>query len=99
MRSRYVPPSPRSARFALPWLLSACFILVATANAAPLPLSLEDARRRAADAAPSLGALSARLVAAREEASRAAALPDPMLTLGIDNLTVTGADACRRPTR
>jgi outer membrane protein TolC len=40
-----------------------------------------------------LDARRAGVIAANEEAARAGALPDPMLTVGIDNLPVTGADA------
>jgi outer membrane protein TolC len=40
-----------------------------------------------------LDARKAGVTAASEEAARAGALPDPMLTVGIDNLPVTGTDA------
>ena len=56
-------------------------------------LTLEAAVQRAVAQAPLLAARDAQVVAAREEARRAGALPDPMLTVGIDNLPVTGADA------
>lgn len=43
--------------------------------------------------APMLLARQARLEAARQEARRADQLPDPELTVGIDNLPITGEDA------
>ena len=61
----------------------------------PLPLTLEEAMQGAAARAPRLDAQAARLVAAQEDAARAGRLPDPVLSAGIDNLTVTGADAFR----
>lgn len=56
-------------------------------------LTLEQATRLAAERAPMLDARRAGLSAAKEEAARAGALPDPMLTVGIDNLPITGTDA------
>lgn len=56
-------------------------------------LSFDDALQLAAERAPMLRARHAQLVASREEAARAAALPDPKLVLGVANLPVTGADA------
>ena len=56
-------------------------------------LSLDEAVRRAGDQAPRLQAQDAAIEAAREDASRAGALPDPMLEVGIENLPVTGPDA------
>lgn len=57
------------------------------------PLSFEEAQRLAVARAPALRARQAQTDAAREDAARAAALPDPRLTLGLTNLPVTGADA------
>jgi outer membrane protein TolC len=56
-------------------------------------LSLGDAVRRAADQTPRLQAQDAAIEAAREDAARAGALPDPMLEFGIENLPVTGSNA------
>lgn len=64
-----------------------------TALAAPAGLSLQEAVRVAVERAPLLDARRAQVDAARQEARRAGALPDPMLTVGIDNLPVTGGDA------
>lgn len=55
--------------------------------------SFDDALRLAAERAPTLHARESQIAATREEAARAAALPDPRLTLGVANLPVTGADA------
>lgn len=63
------------------------------ALAAPIELPLSEAVRRAIARAPLLDARRLQVEAARQEARRAGALPDPMLMAGIDNLPVTGADA------
>ena len=56
-------------------------------------LTLPAAVQRAVAQAPLLVARQAQTVAAHEESRRAGALPDPMLTVGVDNLPVTGTDA------
>jgi len=56
-------------------------------------LSLDEAVRQAGNQAPRLQAQDAAIDAAREDAARAGALPDPMLEFGIENLPVTGSDA------
>jgi len=56
-------------------------------------LSFADALRLATERAPMLEARQSRIEAAREEAARAAALPDPKLKVGVANLPVTGDDA------
>lgn len=56
-------------------------------------LTLPEAVKRAARQAPRLEAQDAAITAAQEDAARAAALPDPMLEFGVDNLPVTGSDA------
>lgn len=63
------------------------------AFAAPTDVSLAEAVHRAVERAPSIDARRSQVEAARQESRRAGALPDPMLTVGIDNLPVTGADA------
>ena len=60
---------------------------------APAGLPFEEAVRLAVERAPTLEARQSQTLAAREEAVRAAALPDPKLTVGIDNGPVTGTDA------
>ncbi|MBC9081067.1 TolC family protein [Stenotrophomonas maltophilia] len=56
-------------------------------------ISFNDAQRLAAERAPLLKARQSQIAATQEEAVRAAALPDPKLTLGLTNWPVTGADA------
>lgn len=68
-------------------------IIATPAGAASAPLSFDDAVRLASERAPALAARRSQTAAAQEEAVRAAALPDPQLTVGIANWPVTGADA------
>lgn len=73
-----------------------CLTVLATpiaALAASHQLTLPEAIRLASERAPMLDARRAGVSAAQEEAARAGALPDPMLTVGIDNLPVTGSNA------
>ena len=58
--------------------------------AVPSTLSLKQAVYLAVERAPILDARRAQVEAAREEAVRADALPDPVLTVGIADLPVTG---------
>ena len=77
-------------------LLRACVLagaLLPLSAVAAERLTLAEAVRRATQLAPGLDAQRAAIEAAQAEASRAGALPDPMLSIGIDNLPVTGADA------
>lgn len=74
-------------------LLIPALLLPALALAAAPGVTLEDATRLAVQRAPMLDARRARIDAAQQEARRAGALPDPMLTVGIDNLPITGMDA------
>lgn len=57
------------------------------------PIGFDEAVRLAVARAPTLQARRSQSDAAREEAVRAAALPDPRLTLGLANVPVTGAEA------
>lgn len=63
------------------------------AAAAPQGLSLDRAIALAVQRAPSLDARRFRVEAARHDVARADALPDPTLTVGIDNMPITGAGA------
>ncbi|MEO7014081.1 MAG: TolC family protein [Dokdonella sp.] len=78
-------------------VLPAClFVLFAGArigNAAESELSLDAAIALALTRAPMIEAREAGIAAATEEVARAAALPDPMLALGVQNLPIAGADA------
>ena len=82
------PSVARRARVFLSFLLCAWPLLASSA-----PLTLQQATQRALERAPLLDARRSGIVAATEERARAGALPDPMLTVGIDNLPVTGGDA------
>lgn len=74
-------------------LCMAVLAMPIAALAASHELTLAEAVRLATERAPMLDARRAGVSAAQEEAARAGALPDPMLTVGIDNLPVTGSDA------
>lgn len=73
--------------------LSLLLLLPDTGLAAQSPLSMEDAVLMAVARAPLLDARRAQVEAARQDFRRAGALPDPIMTVGIDNLPVTGSDA------
>lgn len=92
MHSRgHCPSTSSAARLArafVSFLLCAWPLLASTA-----PLTLQQATQRALERAPMLDARRSGVVAASEERARAGALPDPVLTVGIDNLPITGSDA------
>ncbi|MGO4551253.1 TolC family protein [Lysobacter sp. 2RAF19] len=93
MNSRFVRCSSwRTPAHALAVFFCLVVLPVATAVAAD-GVSLPEALRLAASRAPGLDARRYGVAAAQEEAARAGALPDPTLTVGIDNLPVTGSDA------
>lgn len=79
--------------FTLAALALAASLLSSAAWAAQGTLGFDEAVSQAAELAPMLTARQADITAAREEAARAAALPDPRLTVGIENWPVTGPDA------
>jgi outer membrane protein TolC len=70
------------------WMLGASL-----ATAAEPPLTLAEAQRRAIERSTALKAQDAAASASREMAVAAARLPDPVATLGINNLPVDGPDA------
>ena len=74
------------------WCLAVGFVVTPTWSVAA-GISFDDAQRLAAERAPLLKARQLQIAAAQEIAVRAAALPDPKLTLGLANWPVTGADA------
>ncbi len=82
--------SPR--RWPAAWWLALGLVVVPGWSAAT-DLSFDDALRIATERAPMLQARQSQIAAGREEAVRAAALPDPRLTLGLANWPATGADA------
>ncbi|MEO6365544.1 MAG: TolC family protein, partial [Luteimonas sp.] len=61
--------------------------------AATPALRFDEALRLAVARAPELAARRSQTEATRQEAARAASLPDPKLIAGIDNLPITGSDA------
>lgn len=73
-------------------LMLALTFVAAPAWSAP-PVAFDEAVRLAVARAPTLQARRSQIDAAREEAARADALPDPRLTLGLVNVPVAGADA------
>jgi cobalt-zinc-cadmium efflux system outer membrane protein len=56
-------------------------------------ISFDDAIHQAVERAPALAARQAQTRAAEEDAHRAAAMPDPQLTFGLQDLPVTGSGA------
>ncbi|MBX9609224.1 MAG: TolC family protein, partial [Gammaproteobacteria bacterium] len=73
---------------ALGWALAAPL-----ACAADSPLTFDATLALAEQSSPSLAALDARQRAAQARITPAGELPDPQLTLGLDNLPLGGGDA------
>jgi outer membrane protein TolC len=65
---------------------------VAAAVAAQSPLTLSDAQRLAVQRSHQLSAQDAAVTAAREMVIAAGQLPDPVATLGVNNLPINGPD-------
>ncbi len=86
-------PRPLSTCLPLAWLACALLFAAFPAASTSIPVGFPQALRLAEQGAPLLEARQARLEAAREDAGRAAALPDPRLTLGLSNWPVNGPDA------
>ena len=74
------------------WVVVLALAAGATANAAPPPLSLEQALLRAEQRAPSLIARQSALAGAQVARPAAGQLPNPKLTVGVDNYPVSGPD-------
>ena len=93
------PRVPRGASKPAVWtlarlsLLLLLWCLVLPGVAATPPISFDEAIHRAVERAPALDARRAQTVSAQEDARRAAALPDPKLSLGLQDLPVTGSGA------
>lgn len=83
----------RRSRRCLATLALALWLFAAPSWSASTSVSFNEAVRLAVERAPALEARRSQTVAAREEAVRAAALPDPRLTVGVANWPVTGSDA------
>lgn len=88
-----LPPPGRKLRRSAALALAIVCLLPASVWSAPIGVSFHDAVRLAVERAPLLAARQSQTLATREQAARAAALPDPKLTAGIANWPVTGADA------
>jgi len=93
--------SLNSARTLARFLPTVCRFFVAASlaiadpgviRAADPPLTLDAARRLAAERSRRLTGQDALVAAARERATAATRLPDPTLRLGVNNLPVTGAE-------
>lgn len=83
----------RRRRAAAAGCLLAILCFAGSSWAATTALLFDDALRLAVEHAPELAARRSQTEATRQEAARAAALPDPRLIAAIDNLPVTGPDA------
>lgn len=83
---------PRRPLPSWPFLI---LLLAAAGATAAEPLGLAEAMRLAERESPMLEARQAMRRAAGEEAAGAGSLPDPLLTVGIDNLPITGSEAGR----
>jgi hypothetical protein len=66
---------------------------LATSAFAQAPLTLREAQHRAVERSRQLVAQDSAIAASREMAVAAGQLPDPVATLGVNNLPVNGPDA------
>ena len=73
-------------------ILISAFALCGEVSGAETPLTLADAQRRAMEHSRQTSVQDAAVTASREMALAAGQLPDPVLTLGIDNLPIDGPD-------
>jgi len=73
-------------------LLAGAIVLSGGVSAAEAPLTLAEAQRRAVERSRQTAAQDLAITASREMALAAGRLPDPVLTLGIDNLPIDGPD-------
>ena len=74
--------------FALAGTLGFCGVV----SGAEAPLTLAEAQRRAIERSLQIPAQDAAIAASREMAVAAGQLPDPVLSIGIDNLPIDGPD-------
>src|SRR4026208_2298641 len=72
--------------------LAGAIALCGSVSGAEAPLTLPEAQRRAVERSRQTSAQDLAIVASREMALAAGRLPDPVLTLGIDNLPIDGPD-------
>ena len=85
--------APARASFRVSFIVVALVLSSACARAAEAPLTLAEAQRRAVDRSRQLAAQDSAVTASREMAVAAAQLPDPVATLGVNNLPINGPDA------
>ena len=93
--------SPSAARRRIPVQAAAAYLfaLAALVHApaplaqSPVPLTLAEAQRLALQRSPQLASQSAMAEASREMAVAAGELPDPQVFAGMENLSLSGADA------
>src|SRR5262245_26166188 len=74
-------------------VLVASVVLAVTSVGAQAPLTLPEAQRLAIERSRQVVAYQAAVTASREMAVAAAQLPDPIATMGVNNLPVNGPDA------
>jgi outer membrane protein TolC len=86
------PRSQIAARFALTAILVGIAVFSATSAWAQAPLTLPEAQRRAVERSRQLVAQDSAVTASREMAVAAGQLPDPVATLGVNNLPVDTSD-------
>jgi outer membrane protein TolC len=92
MGHRNIGQLPRSAHLHRAILLAILLSSTAIA-AAQAPLTLAEAQRRAVERSRQLAAQDFAVTAAREMAVAAGQLPDPVATVGVNNLPINGDDA------
>jgi len=73
--------------------IATALLAVAASASAETPLTLAEAQRRAVERSQLVRAQEAAASASREMALAASQLPDPVATLGINNLPINGPDA------
>lgn len=73
-------------------VLAGALAFSGTVSAAEAPLTLAEAQRRAVERSRQTSAQDFAIAASREMALASGRLPDPVLTLGIDNLPIDGPD-------
>ncbi|MFC0679041.1 TolC family protein [Lysobacter korlensis] len=95
MRRARVATAPTRAGLVFALSFFSLFVPAHAAPGAAAQLSFEEAVALAGRGAPTLESRSADIDAAREEAARAAELPDPQLMVGIENMPVSGSGAFR----
>lgn len=89
---RYIPDRS-SLRIGLVVIALLAVAAPTVSLAAEPPLTLAEAQRRAVERSRQVAARDAAITAAREMAVAAGQLPDPVATLGVNNLPINGPDA------